>query len=158
MKKYLVPLLILIMVGGIQAEEKKKTTKEYIADLKSDDDAIVIKASKGLGDAKAKDAVETMIEVLKSHQNPKVRIALASGLSLMGTKDQPTKALSEVVQTDDDNSVVYASLLAILNLGDYQNPAAQSAVDYCEKNKTSDEYIADVVKKINEALAKNKKK
>jgi HEAT repeat protein len=165
MKKIILPVLILFLAAGLQAvekktttEEKKKTTKEYIADLKSDDDVTVIKASKNLGETKAKEAIDAMIEAMKSHQNPKVRIALASGLGMMETKNQPTTALGDVIKTDDDNSVVYASLLAILNLADFGNPSTQAAIDFCEKNKAGDEYIADVVKKIHEALDKNKKK
>lgn len=165
MKRIFLSVLILSLAAGLQAEEKKKatveekkkTTKEYIVDLKSDNDATVITASKNLGEAKAKEAIEPMIEAVKTHQNPKVRIALASGLGLMETKTQPTTALSEVIKTDDDNSVVYASLLAILNLKDFDNPATKEAIDYCEKNKTGDEYITDVVKKIHAALDKVKK-
>ncbi|MDH4261713.1 MAG: HEAT repeat domain-containing protein [Spirochaetia bacterium] len=158
MKKILLPVLILSLVAGLQAAEKKKTTNDYIVDLKSDDDATVISASQNLGASKAKEAIDPMIEAMKSHQNPKVRIAIASGLGNMDTKNQPTTALSEVVKTDDDNSVVYASLLAILNLKDFGNPDAKAAVEFCEKNKASDEYITDVVKKIHEALDKNQKK
>lgn len=157
MKKIFIPVLILSLAGGLSADQKKKTTKEYIADLKSDDDAVVINAANGLGQAKAKDAIEPMVEAIKSHQNPKVRIALASALGLMDTKGQPTTALSDVVQTDDDNSVVYASLLAILNLKDFDNPAAKVALQYCEQKKSNDAFIADVVKRINEAISKAKK-
>lgn len=159
MKKIFLSVLILSLATGVSAaEEKKKTTNEYIADLKSDNDALVIAASKNLGEAKAKEAIDAMIVAVKSHQNPKVRIALASGLGLMETKNQPTTALDEVIKSDDDNSVVYASLLAILNLKDFDNPAARDAVEYCEKNKAGDEYITDVVKKIRAAIEKLQKK
>ncbi|MDH4199744.1 MAG: HEAT repeat domain-containing protein [Spirochaetia bacterium] len=158
MKKIFVPVLILIMAAGLQAEEKKKNTQEYVADLKSDNDADVIKAAKGLGEAKAaKEATDAMIAAMKSHQNPKVRIALADGLGMMGTKGQPTTALSEVVQSDDDNAVVYSALLAILNLADFENPAAEKALKFCEDNKSKDAFIADVVKRIHTAMGKNKK-
>lgn len=157
MKKILFPVLILFLAAGLQAEEKKKTNNEYIADLKSDDNATVIKAAKALGDAKAKEALDPMIEAIKSHQDARVRISLASGLGNMETKKQPTTSLAEVVKSDDDNSVVYASLLAILNLKDFENPSAKEAVEFCEKNKADDDIIMDVVKRINEALGKNKK-
>lgn len=158
MKKRLLPVLILLIsFTAAQAEEKKKSPKEYIADLKSDNDETVMTAARELGAAKAKDAIDPMIERIKSHQNPRVRIVLAKGLGLMETKKQPTTALSEVVQADDDNSVVYASLLAILNLKDFDNPDAAKALEYCEKNKANDPYIADVVKKIRDAMKTNKK-
>lgn len=163
MKKIFVPVLILIMAAGLQAEEKKaeekkKSTNEYIADLKSDKDADVIKAAKSLGEAKAKEATDAMVVAMKSHQNPKVRIALADGLGMMETKGQPTTALGEIVQSDDDNAVVYSALLAILNLADFENPAAAKALEFCEQNKSKDAFIADVVKRIHTAMDKVKKK
>jgi hypothetical protein len=159
MKKILFPVLILLFsISSVYSQEaKKKTPKDYIVDLKSDNDETVMTAARELGAAKAKDAIEPMIESIKSHQNPKVRIVLAKGLGLMGTKQQPTSALSEVVKSDDDNSVVYASLLSILNLKDFENPDAISALEFCEQNKSSDPYINDVVKKIRDVMKTSKK-
>ncbi len=156
-KLYIIGILLSFAYTGASAglyaqSAEKKTTAEYIEDLKSDDDAVVITAVQALGQSKSTDAMDPLIEVIKTHENPRVRISAASSLGLMGTKEQPTTALSEVVQNDEDDSVVYASLLAILNLADVNNPAASEAVQFCDENKSDDPYIKDVVDRLKAAI------
>ena len=154
-KRIFVVILISFFGAGLWAQGSgKKTTDEYIADLSSNDDAVVITAAQQLGAAKAKEAIDPLVQVIQTRENPKVRISAASSLGRMGEKGTPTTALSSVVQSDEDNSVVYASLLAILNLADFDNPAAIEALEYCEKNKADDEFIADVVSRIRSAMKK----
>ena len=154
MKKTFALIISAILISGTSYAATNKSVDEYRKDLKSDNDTLVIEAARGLGAKKSKDAIDDLIAVIKSHKNPKVRIALANSLGMMGTKKQPTTALNEVVQSDGDNSVVYASLLAILNLADFKNASATEALDYCEKNKTDDPFITDVVKRIRKVMKK----
>ena len=153
-----IPVILAVMVFSTavwaQQAQTKKTNDEYITDLSSSDDVVVITAAKALGDAKEKKAIEPLIKLIKSNPNPQVRISAASSLGRMGVKGDPTTALSEVVQSDEDNSVVYASLLAILNLADFDNPAAAEALEYCEANKSDDEFISDVVRRIRDVMKK----
>lgn len=156
-KLYIVGILLSIAYTGaytgLYAQADAKTTAEYIEDLNSEDDAQVIAAAKALGAAASTEATDPLIQVAKTHENPRVRISAASNLGLMGTKEQPTTALSEIVQSDIDDSVVYAALLSILNLADLTNPSAKEAVDFCETNKSDDPYIKDVVDRINAAMS-----
>lgn len=155
-KRTFVLVLILFFGAAISAQsgETKKSVDEYIGDLKSSDDAVVITAARQLGLVKAKPAIDPLVEVLKTNKNPQVRISAASSLGQIGEKGAPTNALSSAVQTDEDNAVVYASLLAILNLADFDNPSAEEALDYAEKNKSDDEFIKDVVSRIRKAMKK----
>ncbi|MES0491210.1 MAG: HEAT repeat domain-containing protein [Leptospirales bacterium] len=154
MKKVSALVLSLLMISSAILGADSKTVDEYRADLSSDDDQVVMDAATALGLKKAKDAMDDLIVVIKTHDNPQVRIRVADTLGRMGTKEEPTNALNYVIRNDDDNAVVYAALLAILNLGDFGNPSAEEAIDYCEQNKSDDPYIADVVKKLREAIKK----
>jgi len=159
MKKLIALCTFTILIFGNAAiyGQNKKTADDYINDLSSGDDTVVITAVQNLGNSKNKDAIDPLINTIKTHQNPRVRIATASSLGKMGTKGEPTTALRDVVMNDDNNSVVYASLLAILNLGDFDNPAAKEALEFCEENKTDDVEISDVVKRIYDVMSKKKK-
>jgi len=159
MKKLATILLVsLFAFNFINAEEaKKKSTDEYIKDLQSESAEVVITAAQNLGEKKVVEAIDPLIEVIKTHESAKVRIAVASSLGKMGTKGEPTTTLSKVIMKDNDNSVVYASLLAILNLGDVKNEAALEAVKFCEENKSDDIFIKDVVSKLTVAISGEKK-
>jgi len=154
MKKVSTLVLSLLMISSAILGAENKTVDEYRADLTSEDDQVVMDAATALGQKKSKDAMDDLIEVIKTHENPQVRIRVADTLGRMGTKEQPTNALNDVIQNDEDNAVVYAALLAILNLGDFGNPSAEEAIDFCEQNKSDDPYITDVVKRLREAMKK----
>lgn len=129
-----------------------KNADEAIKALSAKDNAEVIKACKYLGEEEEKKAIKPLISVIKTHKNPKVRIAAISALSKMDEKGTPTTELKNVVMTDADNTVVYAALIAIYNLKDFENKAASEALDYCDKNKKGDKYITDIVQRIKKAL------
>jgi HEAT repeat protein len=148
--KKIVPILMLLAAFGLSAKDKK----ENIADLKSADDAVAIKAAQELGADGTKDAIEPLGEVVKSNRSAGVRIAAASALGRMDTKGRPTTILREAIEADQDNQVLYTELLAILNLKDTENPDLAKALDYCEANKKSDIYIADIVTRIRKVLPK----
>jgi len=141
---------VLLFVTGLAAKEKA----ELITDLKSADDGLAITAAQQLGNDTVKDAIEPLGELLKSNRAAGVRIAAASALGRMDTKGRPTTLLREAIEADQDNQLVYTELLALLNLKDTANPDMERAIEFCETNKTSDIYIADIVTRIRKVVPK----
>lgn len=151
--KKIVSLLLLVPVLSLAAKNKA----ENIADLKSADDAVAIKAAQELGSDGAKDAIEPLGEIVKSKRTAGVRIAAASALGRMDVKGRPTTILREAIEIDQDNQVLYTELLAILNLKDLKNDDLKKAVEFCENNKKSDEFISDIVVRIRKVMPKDEK-
>lgn len=149
MKKTVLAFICLSLVS-LYAKEKA----ELINDLKSADDALAITAAQQLGNDTVKDAIEPLGEVVKSNRAAGVRIAAASALGRMDTKGRPTSLLREAIEIDQDNQLVYTELLALLNLKDTANPDLERAITFCESNKTSDIYIADIVTRIRKVVPK----
>ena len=151
--KKIVSLLVFIPLLSLAAKSKA----ENLADLKSADDAVAIKAAQELGNDGAKDAIEPLGEILKSKRTAGVRIAAASALGRMDVKGRPTTLLREAIETDQDNQVIYTELLAILNLKDLKNEDLKKAVEFCENNKKSDEFITDIIVRIRKVMPKDEK-
>jgi len=149
MKKLVVVFLFAPLLA-LAAKDKK----EYIEDLKSADDAVAIAAAQYLGNDGVKDAIEPLGEVVKSNRSAGVRIAAASALGKMDTKGRPTTLLREAIEVDQDNQVVYTQLLALLNLKDLNNADLARALEFCEKNKQSDIFIADIIARIRKVVPK----
>ena len=149
-KKILLNFLAVMVVGSLSAKGKA----EYIADLKSTDDSVTTAAAQYLGNEGVKDAIEPLGELVKSNRATDVRIAAAAALGKMDTKGRPTTILREAIEVEQDNQIVYTELLALLNLKDTSNPDLEKAVSFCEANKTSDRFVADVVKRIRKVFPK----
>lgn len=147
MKRITSILLITLFSTAVWA---KKSDEQYIADLKSDDDKTVITAANYLGQEEVKDAVDPLITVVKTHKNPRARAAAATSLGLVGEKktEKVTPVLRYVVENDEEKDVVYAAMIAMLNLGDYENEDTLKALDYADQNHRDDKYIADMVDRI----------
>ena len=139
-------LLNFISLGNRFAQEKSKT--DYISDLSSKKDQLVMIACGKLGKNKSENIIRALIKVLEEHKNPKVRIAAASALGQTGVKGVPTNALSKAIQNDDSNDVIYSALLAIGNLKDFNNPNVKASLKYCKKNKHNDPFIKDIVVRV----------
>ena len=133
-----------------------KSNEDYINDLASDDQALVNSACLHLGKEEEKKAIDKIINVIKTSPNTGTKVSCIDALSKMGEKGKPTTSLKEVVETDKDNSVVYSALLAILNLKDFENEDAETALEYASANKQDDDLMSDVVRRIKEAMEKAK--
>ncbi len=144
-------LLFLLAVSGISAY---KNTDEARNALKSADDAEVIKACAYLGEEEEKKAVDDLLVVIKNHKNPKVRIAAISALSRTEVKGKPTTELKNLIVSEKDNTIVYAAVIGIFNLQDFENKAATEVLDFCDQNKKDDPYITDIVARIKKAMKK----
>lgn len=148
MRKTLTLLFSIMMLVSVNSLYAEKSEKEYIQDLSSNDAATVKEAAKYVGKEKVTHAIDPLINVANNFPRSDVRISAVSALGMMEEKGKPTTALKDVIMKDADNDVVYASLLSILNLKDFENADAAAALDYCEKNKMNDIFIADIVKRI----------
>lgn len=148
--KHIFSILVLVPILSLSAKDKA----EFIADLKSADDALAIAAAQQLGNDTVKDAIEPLGEVIKSNRPAGVRIAAASALGRMDTKGRPTTILREAIEMEQDNQLVYTELLALLNLKDTENADMSKAIDFCEVNKKSDMFIADIVVRIRKVMPK----
>lgn len=133
-----------------------KSNEAYIDDLTSGDQALVNSACLHLGKEEEKKAIDEIINVIKTSPNTGTKVSCIDALSKMGEKGKPTTSLKEVVETDKDNSVVYSALLAILNLKDFENEDAKTALNYADANKQDDDLMSDVVRRIREAMEKAK--
>ena len=155
MKRITIPFSLMLFMGG-QAVFAEKSTADYINDLSSEEDQLVITASKKLSEKKSKESIEALIRVLREHKSARVRIAAASSIGNMEEKGRTTDALKESVTNDVSNDVVYASLLAIGNIRDIENPNMKEALEYCEQNKTDDPFIRDIVVRVREFIGKDR--
>ena len=133
-----------------------KSNEEFINDLTSGDQALVNSACLHLGKEEEKKAIDEIINAIKTSTDTGTKVSCIDALSKMDEKGKPTTSLKEVVETDKDNSVVYSALLAILNLKDFENVDADTALDYASENKQDDDLIKDVVRRIKEAREKAK--
>lgn len=151
-------LSLLLLNGAVFAQDT-----DYKQNLKSDSEAVAVKAIKTAGNKKDAETLDTLIDILKNNPNPRVRIEAAQAIGKMEVKDKPINALSEAVKTDSDNTVVYASLLSMTNLSKVEKniqqlPTVLEAVNFCRDNKTGDVYIHDLVTKYDDIISKQKKK
>ena len=142
--------LIFFLAG--QAIFAEKSVDDYIEDLESDENQLVIIACQKLGAKKSTESIDALIQVLREHKSIRVRIAAASAIGNIEEKGHSTDALRDSVTSDASNDVVYASLLAIGNIKDISNPSAEEALEYCEENKTDDPFIKDIVVRVREFL------
>lgn len=147
---FLLPIFSFMVSGSILSAEK--STKDYIKDLQSSDPKTVIAAAHYLGKEEEKEAIDPLIAVAKNNSNTQVRVAAIAALGQMDEKGKPTTELKNIIVSDKNNTVVYAALLAILNLKDFDNKAAKEAIDYCDKNKSDDPFIKDAVQKIKKLM------
>ncbi|HRP68502.1 MAG TPA: HEAT repeat domain-containing protein [Turneriella sp.] len=140
--------LIVITLLAAATALWAKSAEENIADLKSADDAVAIKAAQELGADGAKAAIEPLGDVVKSNRSTGVRIAATSALGRIAEKGRTTTILKESIEADQDNQVVYTSLLALMNIADVTNPDLVKAIEFCETNKKSDPFISDIVERL----------
>ena len=151
-KRVAISTFVFLFVSLTSGFAKDKEEADYIADLNSKENQLVIIACKKLGEIKSKKSIQALIDTLGEHENPRVRIAAASSLGQTETKGSPTDALKETVENDESNDVVYSALLAMGNLQDFENPNVEASLNYCEENKQDDPFIKDIVVRVRKFL------
>ncbi len=127
---------------------------EKIKDLQSEDDAKVIAAAQWLGKEGEKKAVDPLIKLAKSERSPVVRIHAISALGLIQEKGKTTTELKGIISQEVDKSVVYAALVALMNVKDFENADFKTALETAEQKHQDDIYIKDIIQRIRKALGK----
>ena len=128
-----------------------------INNLDSSDEQVVISTIQELGKQKNKQAIPSLIKLAKENKSIKVQIASISALGNMPNQNgEPTNSLAQIIQTTNNNEIVYAALLAMANLKDIKNENIVKVLAYCEASKMNDPFIKDIIEKV-KALTSTKK-
>ena len=147
-RKFWTVLLIILLTPAVYAKEGFS-----YADLQpSQGVERNIKACKHYGqEVQDKQAVAPLINLLRNTTDPKVAAESAVALGYIKENGDATTALKDKIESTKDSNVVYASLIAILNIT-VQNktyePAAKQALEYADQNHRNDEFVSDVIDRI----------
>lgn len=152
-------LAMLLPMGFVLAQ----TAADYKTNLTSETEEVAVKAIREAGAKKDAETLDTLIEILQTNPNPKIRMEAAHAIGKMEVKDKPVNALSNAAKTDKNNMVVYSALLSMTNLTKVEKnleelPIVLETVAYCRENKSDDIYIKDLVTKYDQLIATKKKK
>ncbi|MEM7184392.1 MAG: HEAT repeat domain-containing protein [Spirochaetota bacterium] len=151
-RKLWIVLLVALLTPAIYAEESFS-----YADLQpSQGVERNVKACKYYGQEKQdKQAVASLINLLRDTTDSKVAVESAIALGYIKENGAATTALKDKIESTKDSDVVYASLIAILNIT-VQNktyePAAKQALEYADQNHRSDEFVSDIIDRIKAKL------
>lgn len=159
MKKVLLTALILVAAGLVvnaqdakkDETEKKKSAKEYIADLSADkDEKVIVTAAEWLGKEKTKAAVPALVNLV-TDKRERVRIESVVALGLIA-EENSVDVLNKALLEDASAEVRYASLLATMRIG------SKKSIDAYKQSKQSetDPFILDLLKKMEEKMAGKK--
>lgn len=159
MKRILVVFIIMFACASVvHAQEaksepaKNKTAKEYIADLSSGNESIVIQAAQWLGKEKESDAVPKLKDLLTQDNRNKVRLYSAMALGYIG-EESSIDALNGRLLNEPDSDVRYTILLAITRVG----VSKKEHVEVLKKarDSESDVFIRDYLDKMWERFKKS---
>ena len=143
MSKLIVVLFFFVFSGSFLY-----SVENSIQNLLSSDNEVVLVAIQDVTTKKNKSAIPTLVSLINTNKNIKVQIAAISALGNMGTKKEPTNSLINIVKNSQDNQIIYACLLAIINLKDVQNANLSDLLSYLEKANINDIFIKDVISKV----------
>lgn len=140
-------LLTVFSISVLQAA--KKSSAEYIADLSSQDEAVVVAAEDALGKSEEKGAVEKLLDLLKNDKRDKVRLHAAIALGLIKEK-KSVETLAEQLLVEQNSDVRYTVVLAISRIGIESKKELDVLVQ--AKEKETDPFILDYIKKLEEKI------
>jgi HEAT repeat protein len=144
MKKILI-LTLAVFAFSVSSHAAGKSAKEYVADLKSTDDAVVIVAENWIGDNKEKTAIKDLVSLIKNSTNAEVRMNAAVALGLIGEKEA-IEPLTDTIVSESSSDVRYAMLLAISRIGIDSKKSYNALMQ--AKEKETDPYIKDYIEKM----------
>ncbi|HON77387.1 MAG TPA: HEAT repeat domain-containing protein [Spirochaetota bacterium] len=159
MKRIMAVVIIMFACASVvHAQEaksetaKNKTAKEYIADLSSTNESIVIQAAQWLGKEKESDAVPKLKELLTQDNRNKVRLHSAMALGYIG-EESSIDALNGRLLNEPVADVRYTILLAITRVG----ISKKEHVEVLKKarDNESDIFIKDYLDKMWERFKKS---
>jgi HEAT repeat protein len=153
MKKIVVLMLIfsVAIAAYAETEKKTKTSEEYIADLSQDrDEKTIIEAADWAGEKKKKEAVERLVGLVNDERE-NVRLNAVIALGYIGD-EKGVDAVNSTILNDQSADVRYAALLASFRIGSKKSIDTWKQV----KEKETDPYIQDFIKKAEDKLVKKK--
>lgn len=122
MKKVVCAVALLFALQGLSfaqdasKQAAKKTAKDYITDLSSKDESVVISAADWLGTEKESDALPGLKSLLKEDNRHKVRLSAAMAIGYIG-EESSLDSLNEQLLREQVADVRYAIVLAITRVG-----------------------------------------
>ena len=139
--------LAIISDSSIAQDTVKKGTKEYIADLSSNDEAVVVAAEEWIADNKEKSALSRLQELLRSDNRVKVRLYAAIALGEIAD-ESAAESLNNALLNDPSADVRYTALLGIARIG------SKDSYDAIQKARESeqDPFIKDLIQKMEDKL------
>jgi HEAT repeat protein len=136
----------------VKKEEKKsKSTKEYIKDLASNDEATVVAAADWLGKEKEDDAASELRRLVKEDNRWKVRMYSAMALGYIG-QESAIDVLNERLLAEPNELARYTVLLAITRIGVSKKEHVEVLKQ--AKERESDPFIKDYLDKIYDKFTK----
>ncbi len=148
MKKIILTLTAIILSVGLYGQEKQKNAKDYIGDLASADEKLIVAAADWLGNAKEKDAVQKLVELCKdSRENVRLHAVMALGYI---RDENSVETVNNLLVNDASTNVRYAAILSSFRIG------SKKSIDAWQKSKEkeTDPYIKDILKKMEEKAKK----
>lgn len=123
------------------------------ADLNvSKSERTIVNACRYFGQQKQdKKAINPLINLLTQTKSNRVAVESSLALGYIGQRGPAVSAIKQKIMSTKNTDVVYAGLLAILNITlqtKTYDPDAKAALDYADKNYRDDEFIADMIDKI----------
>ena len=152
MKKILIALMILTVSGAAvfaadDAKATEKSAKQYIEDLSSTDEEVVIAAEDWLGQKEEKGAVVKLLDLLKGDARVRVKMYAAVSLGLIGEKTS-AEPMSEMLLSEQSADVRYATVLALTRIGIDNKKTVDNLS--AAREKENDPFIKDFVTKMGE--------
>ena len=147
MKKIILALAIIftatLILNAEEAKTEKKSAKEIMADLSTDDEAKITAAADQAGDQQLKETIPQLTNLLKNDKRIKVRLYSAIALGLIGDVSA-IETLNASLLADQSADVRYTVLLAIHRIDPGKSVDALKKLNETE----TDPYIRDYIEKM----------
>ncbi|EMO29337.1 HEAT repeat domain-containing protein [Leptospira noguchii] len=149
---FILALAVFFTSGALLAE---KSTEEHIKSLSSGSDSEKYESAVALGKNKEKSAIPELIQLLNRNNEPKIATAAAISLGKIAEPGDSTIALKNKIISSENGDIVYASLASLLNIttkNEKIEDSTKEAFEYADKNRRSDEFVADLLDLIKKKL------
>lgn len=145
--------LIFILLPAVLVAADK-TTEEYIADLKSDDNTEVVNALRYLGTEQEEKALPDILNLLQLDKPFEVHLNTIKAIGFIKQKGDSVKALYNFLAKTKDRNLAYAVITALISIADHENSYSKKSLKVAKANFPDDIFIQDACKRIEEAAAK----
>ena len=142
------------LLASSSAEGKTSDQQKVLLSTGTDQERI--EALEFFAKEKDKSQIPAIIELLKDTDSPKVASQAAITLGRIGEKGDSTTALKDKIIFDENPEVVYSCILGLFNIhkkDEEVDPTAKEALTFAYKNKSKDEFVADILEKLKAKFA-----